>query len=167
MKLERPTIQMQNAYLDFAREWDECGEEIIPYSARLLDMTYPQWLDYTYRIETEELDGFVTAHTYFLVDDGRITGAINIRHELRGILLTHGHIGYGIRPSERGRGYGSLMLRLALPKAKQLGIDKALVSCNKSNAASAATIRSCGGVLQDEVHDEVDGEIMQRYWITV
>jgi predicted acetyltransferase len=107
----------------------------------------------------------VPAHTYFLVcNNKRIFGAINIRHCLNEYLFQFGgHIGYGIRPSERGKGYASLMLGMALPIAKKLGIDEVLVTCDKNNTASAKTIIKNGGILENEVMEEE--EIVQRYWI--
>ncbi len=55
------------------------------------------------------------------------------------------------------------MLFMALPIAKELGIDRALVTCDKNNPASAKTILRCGGVLEDERLE--NGELVQRYWI--
>ena len=108
---------------------------------------------------------FVTAHCFCLTDgSGRMLGAIQIRHRLNEALLkSGGHIGYGVRPSERRKGYAETMLSLALPAAKKLGIDRALITCSKSNTASARTILHCGGVLENEIEEE--GRITQRYWI--
>jgi predicted acetyltransferase len=169
MKLEliRPSKDMEQQYYDFVNDWDKHGEEIVPYAARLLDMDYDTWLGNTYRNENKETCSpeWVPAHTYFLVsEDKKIIGAINIRHFLNDFLLSHGgHIGYGIRPSERRKGYAALMLSLALPVTKKLGIEKALITCDKKNIASAKTIMSNGGVLENEVLH--NGELTQRYWI--
>jgi len=92
--------------------------------------------------------------------------ALQIRHELNEYLLSYGgHISYGIRPSERRHGFASLMLSLSLPKAKELGINRALVTCDKENTASAKTIKSNGGVLGNEIKQQ--GEITQRYLIEI
>lgn len=169
LELKRPTIDMEKEYFDFINEWKEYGQDIVPYSARLLDMDYKSWLENTYRYEKEEtcLKDFVPAHTYFLVNENkRILGAINIRHRLNDYLLNYGgHIGYGIRPTERRRGYASIMLKLALPISKELGIKKALITCDKTNLGSAKTIMKNGGILENEVTE--DGEITQRYWVTL
>ncbi len=169
LKLLRPNETMEESYYDFANEWELNNEKIVPYAARLLDMDYKSWLEQTYRFESKETcsKDFVPAHTYFLVsEDGKIIGAVNIRHYLNEhLLMAGGHIGYGIRPSERRKGYASLMLSLALPIAKELGIDKALITCDKDNIGSAKTIVSNGGVLENEV--EEDGNIIQRYWVEI
>ncbi|MBZ9633433.1 GNAT family N-acetyltransferase [Clostridium sp. FP1] len=171
MKLEllRANNEMEEQYYDFINEWENCGEEITPYGARLLGMNYITWLTHTNKMENVNTcpAHLVPSHMYFLVlEDKRIIGAINIRHYLNDYLLNFGgNIGYGIRPSERKKGYATLMLAMALPIAKELGISKALVTCDKNNLGSAKTITNNGGVLENEVIE--DGEITQRYWIEV
>lgn len=127
--------------------------------------------DFDYYLDNLELkeavDGKVPDSTFFLLDEKRniLLGAVNIRHYLNDYLLQHGgHIGDGIRPSERGKGYATLMVHLALIECKKLGIEKVLMVCDKSNIASAKTIIKNGGILENEIVDD-DGEIEQRYWI--
>lgn len=167
MRLIRPTLEMEDAYLDFAREWEEHGESITPYSARLLDQTYAQWHAMLARIEKESVQGLVPAHTFFYLDDaGRIVGALNLRHELNDYLMQcGGHIGYGVRPSERRKGHASRMLALALPHARRLGLERVLITCDRENTASARTILRNGGILENEVQEEE--RITQRYWIAL
>jgi len=168
-ELIKASNKLEEQYFEFANEWNEYGELIIPSSARLFDMDYSSWLECTYKLENKDTcpSNLVPAYTYFLIGENqKIIGAINIRCYLNDYLLNFGgHIGYGIRPSERKKGYASLMLSLALPIVKQLGIDKVLVTCKKSNLGSARTIINNGGVLENEV---VEGnEIIQRYWIEI
>ena len=81
LKLSDPAPEMEGEYRSFADDWARNGEEITPYSARLLDRGYAQWLDDTLRGETEARGDRVPAHTLFLTDEtGRILGAVNIRH---------------------------------------------------------------------------------------
>lgn len=167
-KLVIPTLCMEREYYNFSEEWAGNGEEIIPYSARLLGASYKEWLENTYKFQHRESCPveFVPAHTYFLVADKKILGAINIRHYLNDYLYNSGgHIGYGIKPSERRKGFASLMLSLALTIAKSLGISKVLITCARNNVASAKTIINNGGVLENEV--EENGKIIQRYWIEI
>ena len=106
---------------------------------------------------------------FFLLDTdrNRLLGAVNIRHYLNdSLLFSGGHIGDGIRPSERQKGYGTEIIRLALVECKKLGINKVLMTCDKDNIASAKTIIKNGGVLENEFINE-DGETEQRYWITL
>ena len=118
--------------------------------------------------DTEE-DGRVPDSVFFLLDTDRdrLIGAVNIRHYLNdSLLITGGHIGDGVRPSERRKGYGTEMVRLALIECKKLGIDRVLMTCDKDNIASAKTIVRNGGVLENEVVND-EGKTEQRYWITL
>jgi len=117
--------------------------------------------DFEYYLDNLEInepkDGKVPDSVFFLLDVERnvLLGAVNIRHYLNDFLLQYGgHIGDGIRPSERGKGYATEMIRLALQECTKLGIDRVLMVCDKSNIASARTIIK-------------NGQIQQRYWIEI
>lgn len=165
LKLESPTLAMKQAFLDFTEDWNRNAQEITPYAFRLLGRSYEDWLRDTLLQETQAPANFVTAHCFCLMDGSdRMLGAIQIRHTLNEALLkSGGHIGYGVRPSERRKGYAETMLSLALPAAKKLGIERALITCAKSNVASARTIMHCGGVLENEIEEEE--RVTQRYWV--
>lgn len=111
-------------------------------------------------------DGFVPDSTFFCLDEERnvMVGAVNIRHELNDYLLAYGgHIGDGIRPSERRKGYATRMIGLALEECRKLNIKKVLIVCNQDNIGSARSILNHGGILENEVC--LNGEVLQRYWI--
>jgi predicted acetyltransferase len=117
----------------------------------------------------EEKNGRVPDSVFFLLDEdrNRLLGAVNIRHYLNDSLLkSGGHIGDGIRPSERRKGYATEMIRMALEECRKLGIKKVLMTCDKSNIGSAKSIIKNGGVLENEFVNE-EGETEQRYWITL
>ena len=111
-------------------------------------------------------EGWVPDSTYWLADgNGRILGVVNIRHCLSEHLMNAGgHIGYGIRPSERRKGYATEILRLSLEKTQELGIKRALVVCDEVNVGSEKTIRKNGGV-EDADFVEADGNVIKRFWI--
>ncbi len=93
--------------------------------------------------------------------DGELVGRVSVRHELDDVLRrAGGHIGYGIRPAHRRRGYATEVLRQALVVVRSLGVDRALLTCEDGNVGSARTIERLGGVLQD-----VSGSGTRRYWI--
>lgn len=165
LKLIKLDEQYRPQLTDMMDEWTATGETIIPYAIRKCD--YHDFPSYLASLEvTQPADGLVPDSTYFCLDTERsiFVGAVNIRHYLsEGLLLIGGHIGDGIRPSERGKGLGTKMIALALEESDKLGIKRVLMCCNKNNLASARTIQKNGGVLQDEI--SVDGEIVQRYWI--
>ncbi len=114
-------------------------------------------------------EGLVPDSVFFLLDEdrNRLLGAVNIRHYLNEALLREGgHIGDGIRPGERRKGYASEMIRLALIECRKLGIDRVLMTCDKDNVGSVKSIIKNGGVLENEFVNS-DGVTEQRYWISV
>ncbi|MBR1651067.1 MAG: GNAT family N-acetyltransferase [Lachnospiraceae bacterium] len=117
----------------------------------------------------EEKDGLVPDSTFFCLDldRDRLVGAVNIRHYLNGNnCLTGGHIGDGIRPSERRKGYATAMIGLALEECKKLGLNKVLMVCDADNYGSEKSIINNGGVFESEVASET-GAKEKRYWITL
>ena len=115
----------------------------------------------------EPTDEKVPDSVYFLLDVERniLLGAVNIRHYLNDYLLQFGgHIGDGIRPSERRKGFATEMIRLSLIECKKLGIQRVLMVCDKTNVGSIKSIIKNGGALENEFVDK-DGKTYQRYWI--
>ena len=112
-------------------------------------------------------DGCVPSSTYWLVDeDNEVVGRVNIRHELTPKLERFGgHIGYAIAPSQRRKGYGTMILKLALVKAKELCLKRILITCDIDNIASRKIIENNGGVFQDELIVEGRDKLSRRYWI--
>lgn len=99
-------------------------------------------------------EGAEASSTFWLVDGDELVGVSNLRHALNDRLRERGgHIGLGIRPSRRGQGLGTTLLRLTLARARSRGIVQAHVHCHAHNAASAGMIRACGGVLDSEAGD--------------
>jgi len=102
----------------------------------------------------------------WLVKDGEFLGIASIRPQLNEPLRERGgNLGYAVRKSERGKGYGKLMMQLALPHAKALGLDKLLITCNDDNTGSIKIIEGAGGVLQDKISIEGLPVLHRRYWI--
>ena len=167
IKLVKLSEQYKDQLFEMMDEWTAANERIVPYAIRKND--YHNFEYYLENLEIkEEIDGKVPDTTLFCLDVDRniFVGAVNIRHYLNeAMLLNGGHIGDGIRPSERRRGYATKMISLALEECKKLGIDKVLMVCDKNNIGSAKSIMNNGGILENEI--VVNGVTEQRYWITL
>lgn len=110
--------------------------------------------------------GRVHATYWWIVEGDTYLGAIDLRHYLNAFLLNAGgHIGYSIRPSARRRGLATWALGAVLPKARALGLDRVLVTCDDDNVGSARSIERNGGVLENV--RSTDAGIKRRYWITL
>lgn len=161
-ELETAAMQYRNDYIEHAETYinGSCG--FIHYS------NYDAWLQKVVSAHNRDTSSInVPATTYFTIRqaDNKIVGTIQLRHELNDDLRKHGgHIGYGVRPSERNKGYGTKQLSLVLEKAKELHIPRIMISCDKTNLGSAKVAINNGGKLEWEGYDEEDGYI-QIYWI--
>lgn len=171
MKLIKLTKDYYKQLSEMMDEWckynnDNKEANNSPYA--IFKNDYHDFDNYLDKLEIQEAtNGLVPDSTFFLYDEEKdmFVGAVNIRHYLNeGLLKTGGHIGDGIRPSERRKGNATLLIKLALDECKKLGIDKVLITCNKDNIGSAKSILNNGGKLENEVLDE-EGMIIQRYWI--
>jgi predicted acetyltransferase len=112
--------------------------------------------------------GWVPATEYWWVQGDEFLGRIDIRHRLTDALKKFGgHIGYEVRPTERKKGHGKEMLKAVLPCAKEMRIEKLLITCDSDNIASQRMILSVGGVFQDEIMNEGKNSPTQRYWVGI
>ena len=165
LKLIKGSMEYREQIVEMLEEWYGTGEKIIPYAIRRID--YHDFENYVQNLEViDTSEGLVPDSTFFCLDTDRdmVVGAVNIRHYLNeGLLLNGGHIGDGVRPSERRKGIATKMIGLALEECKKLGIERVLMVCDKDNVGSAKSIMNNGGVLENEV--VVDGVVEQRYWI--
>jgi predicted acetyltransferase len=110
--------------------------------------------------------GRVPHSTFWLASGRRLIGRSSVRHHLTPDLEDEGgHVGYDIRPSERRKGYGKLILRLTLAEAGRLGLTRALLTCDADNVASAKVIEGNGGRLHARAVSERSGKLISRYWI--
>ncbi len=161
-------MELKSEYLSFYQEWKESGEDMVPWVISKDPLDFQGMIQFLLDSEKGKNlpENWVPDSTFWLINENnKVIGAVNIRHRLTDTLFNcGGHIGYGIRPSERRKGYATQLLSLSLVKAKELGIDKVLVVCDKSNIGSARTILNNGGV-QDMDYIEEDGNIVKRFWI--
>ena len=171
IKLTEPTIEYANEVWAMRRELRDAGDRDAFAGCEGLEEydTYAGWLE-RLRLFSDPAtvpEGFVDASAYLAVrqEDGRVVGIIDLRHHINHPILGTwgGHIGYIVRPTERGKGYAPKMLRLCLDKARQRGIERVLGTCHPENTASERTILRCGGAYENTV--DTDGGPVKRYWI--
>ena len=166
LKLVKLEENYKKQLFDMMDEWCATGEKIVPFAIRKTD--YHDFETYCNSLDVkEETSEFVPASTYFCLDEERniFVGAVNIWHYLNErMLLGGGHIGDGVRPSERRKGIATRMIHLALLECKKMGIENVLMVCDKDNIASAKSIINNGGILENEI--VLNGKLQQRYWIS-
>jgi len=169
MELVSPTLDLESAFLVMYKDFaDNDAENSEYYSESLAGFS-----SYVLRLNEEAegvnlREGYVPCSHFWLVDSQQnILGVIRVRHNISNefLSLEAGHIGYDIAPSFRGRGYGKLMLKLALPIAKRLGIEKALITADEDNYASRKVIEANGGQLENIVQGKVFPNLLARYWV--
>lgn len=160
---EEPSIERKEEAIEYINEHIKYGSKING-TGKLDDYletkNYEQWLEFLELLKNKEeayKNNFVPARTYFLIreNDNRIVGMINIRLELNDFLKEHGgHIGYGIRPTERRKGYNKINLYLGLQVCDRYGISEALLDANIDNQASWKTMEALGGIRVKQFFDE-------------
>lgn len=165
MKLRRPTLADKEAILSMMAEFEETQSA---HDGGFWDaeaFVYEAWLESNRDMEMGLgiPEGWVPAvQLVAFARDGQAVGFLNLRLRLSAYLLEEGgHIGYSIRPSERGKGYAKEALRQGLQIAKEKNIKRALVTCSTENPASRAVILANGGQFEDVRNGT------ERYWIEV
>ena len=163
MILRRPSQTDKEAILEMMAEFEREQAAHDGGFWNAYNFVYEEWLEENLQAEAglNIPENWVPAIQLVSFDEaGQALGFLNLRLRLNDYLLENGgHIGYSIRPSERGKGYAKESLRQGLQVAKEKNIKKALVTCSVENPASRAVIVANGGVFED-VRNGVE-----RYWI--
>ncbi len=166
MRLVRPSSRYRDSFLGAIEEFETEG--------------LPWWAGPEIDLARQDFDAFVAmkraeaetrtdlrppkTHLWAILDD-EFVGRIAIFHELTDALArSGGHIGYDTRPLHRRRGLATDMLRHALPIARDLGLDRVLLTCDPSNTASIKVIERNGGV-RDPSHPTAPGKL--AFWIAL
>jgi predicted acetyltransferase len=162
--LIEPTEELVSEFLMMAKEYQAAGDP--SYAAALEDFSsyFSTLLRYARGINLPL--GHVPSSRFWLVSGQHVIGQSSLRHHLNPSLEREGgHIGYNIRPSERRKGFGTMILSLTLEKAKGIGLTRVFVTCDTDNVASARIIEKNGGRLQGQVISERSGKLINQYWI--
>jgi predicted acetyltransferase len=119
---------------------------------------------YNYSKGVDLPEGWVETSTFWLIDNNEVVGVVRIRHQE---IECSGHIGYDISPCYRNKGFGTLILKLALERAVKIGIKEAIVTCNIDNIASKKIIEKNNGQLLGIIFDEEDNVDVYKYSISL
>lgn len=167
LKLIEPNEQYVKSYIEAFEEYENNNVTTYGLSDAKSCNIFEKFDNY--RKEKNLKPDRVGAHYFWLVDDEKdyFIGEVSIRHRLNDALERYGgHIGYCVRASEWNKGYGTLMLKLALVEAKKIGLSKVLITCNDDNIGSAKVMENNGFVLQDKIENKFGDKsfITRRYW---
>ena len=161
-----PEINDKNILQEYMQEHYDNEESGISASHGLPASEYADWVEKIQRNASVGNEEWGKSLLYLCFENDKLVGLLSIRYELSENLTEEiGDIGFGVRPSERRKGYATAMLRYALSVCEEKGKDKVLLGCYKDNLASAATIQKCGGVLVAENDNYNEGRISQYYEI--
>ena len=168
LQLVEPSIDYKEAMLDAAQEMYDVGEwDITP------DALAVQFEDILNKILTAKNQattppGVLPYEDFWLLDGSAWIGLLTLRQRIdEHFMRRGGHIGYVIRPSRRRRGYGTMLLRLGLAKARAYGIPRVLLTCDDANVGSWKVIEANGGRLENSIVIERNATsvLTRRYWI--
>jgi len=167
LKLVRPNMSLKLQYEEMMNEWLAFGGRLSPATLQNDGVPYETWLQWMKNdtLETTCPPRAVPQTLYFaLRNDGKLVGAIAVRHKLNELTINEssgGHIVFGVRPTERRKGYAKEILRMALIKLKEHGITNAIINCDFDNIESEKTILACGGMLQNDVANNGGAKVKQ------
>lgn len=162
MELRRPTWSDEESVVEMMKDFKDTNSAHDGSFWNAENFDYERWLaanadaEKGLNIPSDQ----VPAIQFVGFVDKEAVGFLNLRLRLNDYLLRYaGHIGYSVKPSERGKGYAKAMLAQALKIAISKNISKVLVTCRVDNPASRAVIVANGGVLEDSCKG------IERYWI--
>lgn len=170
LELVAPTERLHVSWLEAHAEWGpglhEDGFGLRPSDAVTSAEGFATWIaDLATRSDPALTEvGQPPVVFRWLVENARVLGGVALRVGDDEYVQWAGHVGFGLRPSARGRGLGTWVLRRTLAQATALGGQRVLAVCAVDNVASAKTIERCGGVLE-EVRPTPQGPA-RRYWIS-
>ncbi|PID83709.1 GNAT family N-acetyltransferase [Candidatus Gracilibacteria bacterium] len=160
-----PNTSHKSDYLDCIKKWAEAEKTPISPNNFFYGNSYEEFLEYTEKSRMYPEEGRVPATLFFAYDDDVLVGALDLRHHIDHEFLAEigGHIGYGVAPKYRRKGYATKILAKGLEEAKKLGLKKVLVSCDDENIGSKKVIEKNGGVF--ERYTNWNGKKISRYQI--
>ncbi len=128
---------------------------------KCLNMQYQEYAKKLNRLQSK---------TFLLIrkNDNKLIGMLNIRWNIPpNIQEFVGNIGYGIRPTERKKGYNKINLYLGLIEIQKQGLKKIYLDCEDNNIASYKTMEALNAKLLSTKIDPYDNLLTRIYSIDV
>lgn len=169
LQLRELGTQDEKSFMNGFKDW--VGESPHWYSFAWKEgMTYSEMLEILRkeRLGLELAPGRVPHTMLYGFLGEQIVGRVSVRHCLnKNLEKRGGHIGYAVSPTHRKNGYAKEMVRQALPYCQSLGIQKLLITCSDTNVPSWKLIEGLGAELEGRDWDEVDQEVIRKYWLII
>lgn len=169
IELVQPELWLEEKFIEMFNDYNKNGEDVVNRRYSRANNDFKSYLDYLKKREKGiNLEaGHVASSEWWLLNENEdILGTVRLRYELNETNYEEGgHIGYDISPRHRRKGYGKLILKLILEKARTLGFKKVLITCNFDNIGSKKIIEHNGGKLENTVISKDSGKEVLRYWI--
>ncbi len=166
--IRRLTVQDEDCFFKATKSWEASTSfhwatpnEREPFGDFVLRLSLNE--------KGEQLEpGFVPCTSLYGFFNDEIVGRISLRHQLTEHLLkVGGHIGYGVLPRFRRRGFATTFLNFALQESRRLHLPKVLVTCDDDNIGSIKVIEKNNGVLENKLETEAGKPLKRRYWISL
>lgn len=174
--LEKPSIERKKEITEYIDEFTKYKSNIAGIGSleKISEgYTFEQALERCLSMENKEYAEKVNrcpGKTFLLIreNDNKVVGTINLRWDLNETMLQFGgHIGYGIRPTERRKGYNKINLYLGMIEAKKVGLEKVMLTCDVDNLGSDKTLKALGGKPERTEINPSNGKLTNVYWFDV
>lgn len=171
IRLLQPELWLEDKFIEMLNDYNVNEEDLIRRRYSMVNFDFQRYVDYL----KERAKGInlqpghvASSEWWFLNENNDILGTVRLRYELNETNYEEGgHIGYDISPKYRKKGYGKLILKLILEKARTLGFKKVLITCNFDNVGSKNIIEHNGGKLENTIISKESGKEVLRYWIEI
>ena len=175
LSLRKPSLEDKEKYIDMIREWKEYGPPYVPCVIDY-DCNHPiEELDYdavlsvvdNYRkgkLFDYDVDYFESSEFYFIFDEEELIGMGEVRHNLKSLgQQTIGHIGCGIRPSKRNKGYATHAVELMIEKLRKDNLKEIILCHYEENKISPKIINKLGFKYRNSVISKVSKKQIMCY----
>ena len=164
--LTRPESRYKASFIAAIKEFQQVDQRHTGVELAWLGRHFESYVSALLQRETHPAAGRVPETLYWLVEGEDFIGRASLRHHLNTSLREiGGHIGYEIRPSQRLKGYGTLICHLVLEEAAAMGMERVMITCDETNTGSRKIIEANGGVYEGSVTPRGHSVPVRHYWV--